>query len=80
MNAIRPYPDIAPPAFTVLVRAAEGDTITAEVAARIVGPDLAAEAIAQLEAKHLLAAGEWLPVGLAVRRWNRPKSTHQKEA
>ena len=71
---IRPYPDLAPPAWTLLIRAAPGQIITAEYAAGIVGPDLAAEAVAQLVAKGMLDENSrFMPVAEAVRRWNRPK-------
>jgi len=67
------YPNLAAPAWTLLLRAEPGQQITAELAAGIVGPDLAAEAIAELEARHLLDNGQFMPVAEAVRRWNRPK-------
>ncbi len=72
-NTTAPYPNLAPPAWTLLVRAEPGQIITAELAAGIVGPDLAAGAIAELEAKHLLDAGKFMPVAVNLRRWNRPK-------
>ena len=64
------YPNLDAPALTLLVRAEPGQNITAELAATIVGPDLAAGAIAQLEQKHFLDEGQFTPVALAVRRWN----------
>ena len=67
------YPNLDAPAWTLLLRAEPGQIITAELAAGIVGPDLAAGAIAQLEERHLLENGQFLPVAEAVRRWNRPK-------
>jgi len=70
----RPYPDLAPPAWTLLIRAAPGQVITTEYAAGIVGPDLAAEAVAQLVAKGMLDdENRFIAVAEAVRRWNRPK-------
>lgn len=72
-TTLAPYPNLTPHAWTVLIRAEPGQIITIELAAGIVGSDLAAEAIAQLEAKHLLAEGQFMPVAEALRRWNRPK-------
>ncbi len=73
-SQIAPYPNLDAPAWTLLIRAAPGQLVTAEVATRIVGPDLAAEAISQLEEKHLLDKGEFMPVAVKFRLWNRPKS------
>jgi len=72
-SEIKPYPNLDPPAWTVLIRADDQQPVTVELAAQIVGPDLAAEAIAQLEEKHLLDKGEFMPVALKFRLWNRPK-------
>jgi len=73
-RTIATYPNLAPPAWTLLIRAEPGQIITAELAAGIVGPDLAAEAIAELEERHLLDAGEFMPVAVKFRLWNRPKA------
>jgi hypothetical protein len=74
MNSqIVPYPNLDAPAWTVLVRADASQPVTVELAAQIVGPDLAAEAITQLEERHLLDKGEFMPVALKFRLWNRPK-------
>jgi hypothetical protein len=70
----RPFPNLDPPAWTLLLRAASGQAITIDYAAGIVGPDLAAEAVAQLVARHMLDENSrFMPVAEAVRRWNRPK-------
>jgi hypothetical protein len=67
------YPNLTPPAWTVLVRAERGKIVTADLAAQIVGPGLAAAAIRELEDRHMLdEAGRFMPVAEAFRRWNRP--------
>jgi hypothetical protein len=70
---IASYPNLDAPAWTVLIRAEPAQLVTVELAAGIVGPDLAAEAIAQLEERHLLDKGEFMPVALKFRLWNRAK-------
>jgi hypothetical protein len=65
------YPDLDPPAWTVLLRAAEGQKVTQELAAGIVGPDLAAPALAQLQARHLLAEGHFTALASRFRLWDR---------
>ena len=65
------YPNLDAPAWTVLIRSEPSPLVTVELAAQIVGPDLAAEAIAQLEERHLLNNGEFMPVALKFRLWNR---------
>lgn len=67
------YPNLDAPAWTVLIRSEPGQLVTVELAAQIVGPDLAAEAIAQLEERHLLDNGEFMPVALKFRLWNWSK-------
>ncbi len=68
-----PYPNLTPPAWTLLVRAESGKAVTADMAAQIVGPDLAAAAVQELEARHMLDdEGQFMPVAEAFRRWNRP--------
>ena len=68
-----PYPNLTPLAWTLLVRAEPGQLITADLAAKIVGPNLAAAAVQELENKHMLDDdGQFMPVALALRRWNRP--------
>jgi hypothetical protein len=72
-NTTARYPTLDAPAWTLLIRAEPGKPVTPELAARIVGPDLAAEAIAQLEERHLLEKGEFMPVGVKFRAWNPPE-------
>ena len=69
----RPWPDIGPAAWTVLLRADSGRAITIEAAAQIVGPDLAAEAIDQLTRKHLVLEDGISPLGETFRRWHRQR-------
>ncbi len=65
------YPNLDPPAWTVLLRAAEGQEVTQELAAGIVGPDLAAPALAQLQARFLIEEGRFTPLGERLRLWDR---------
>jgi hypothetical protein len=68
------YPFLTPPAWTLLVRAEPGRIVTPESAAQIIGPDLAAGAVRELEDRHMLDDdGQFMPVAEAFRRWNRPK-------
>ncbi len=70
-DQVRPFPDIGPAAWTVLLRAAEGQRISPDIAGQIVGPELAGEALAHLDAKHLLDDGEFSPLARTIRRWHR---------
>ncbi len=67
-----PWPPIDAAAWTALLRPEDGQPITTETAAAHVGPDRAAEAVAQLVASHIVdPAGEVLQLGQTFRRWYR---------
>ncbi len=66
-----PYPNIDAPAWTILLRADQSREITQELAVRIVGPELAAPALTQLQAHYLLEEGRFTPLAETIRRWNR---------
>lgn len=68
-----PYPNLSPAAWTLLVRAEPDQAITVELAARVVGQDNAHAAVRELAEKHMLdEESQFMPVALALRRWNPP--------
>ena len=76
MNDTRtPYPNISDAAWTVLLRTADGQTVTTASAAAIVGPDLATQAVAELHDKHLTEEGAFSGLAMTLRRWHRQKVT-----
>jgi hypothetical protein len=70
-----PYPNISAPAWVVLLRIGVDQPVTAQSAAGLVGPYLAAEAVAELEAKHLSEEGFFTPLAKTLRRWDRARAT-----
>ena len=67
-----PYPNIDAPAWTILLRAESGRQITEQVATELIGPELAAPALAQLRARYLLEdEGQFTPLAERLRLWDR---------
>lgn len=73
MSDTRPFPDIDPAAWTVLIRADDTEAITPENAAAYVGAELAPTAWQQLYNRHLIEDGQFSPLARTLRRWYRPQ-------
>jgi hypothetical protein len=68
---VRPFPDISPAAWVVLLRIGVDQPVTLANAVALVGPYLAAEAITELDTKHLVEEGYFTPLAKTLRKWDR---------